>query len=188
MKQENHGAAPRQTMPIPPRRRALGKPDQRLAIINQAVLDQGAAYNPIALAEETGLPVDAIRRFAAQIVVERDMVDLGMIEPEDAIRMGSEALAASLRIVGKGHSGPQRHIVAVDEATPAPRHARTLRAVDLMGLRRMEQRAAAQERRPVASPRTPCPNCGSLPGIHGGCRHQRLMTPDETTGQGLPNA
>lgn len=182
MKQETHGAAPRPTMPIPPRRRALGKPDQRLAIIHQAVLDQGAGYNPLALAEETGLPVDAIRRFAAQVVVDRDMVDLGMIEPEDAIRMGSEALAASLRIVGKGHGGLQGHL------TPAPRRARTLRAVDLMGLRRMEQRAAAQDRRPVASPRTPCPNCGSLPGIHGGCRHQRLMTPDETTGQGLPNA
>jgi len=177
MQKDTNGAAPRAAMPIPPRRRAPGKPDQRLVIINRAVMAQGAAYNPVALAEETGLPVDAIRRFAAQIVVDRDMVDLGMIEPEDAIRMGSEALAASLRIVAKAHDGIKGRIIAVDEMA-APKR-RSLRAVDLMGLRRMEQRAASQDRRPVVAPRTPCPRCGSLPGLQGGCRHQRLMTPDE---------
>lgn len=188
MSQETPGAAPRAAMPIPPRRRAPGKPDQRLVIIHRAVMTQGAAYNPVALGEETGLPVDAIRRFAAQIVVERDMVDLGMIDHEDAIRMGSEALAASLRIVGKAHGGAKGRIVAVDEMTPAPRRtARPLRPVDLIGLRRMEMRAT-QDKRPVAAARTPCPRCGSLPGLQGGCRHQRLMTPDETTEQGLPHA
>lgn len=166
----------RHEMPSPPRRRAAGRPDPRLLIIHRAVMTQGAAYSPDALAEETGLPVDAIHRFAAQIVVDRDMVDLGMIEPEDAIRMGSKALAASLRIVGKGHA---------DTPAPARPRGKVYRAVDLMGMQRMARRAAA-DRRPVVSPRTQCPNCGAVAGWQGGCRHQRMMTPTEAA-EGLPH-
>lgn len=180
MKQESQGASPRRSMPIPPRRRAPGKPDRRFVIITEAVLAKGAAYNPEALHEETGIPVDGIRRIAAEFMVAREMVELDMIEPEDAIRMGSDALAASLRIVG------QRHQDAADSPS-AHRKARQLRAADLIGMRRVAHRIG-QGPRPVASPRTPCPNCGSRPGLHGGCRHQRLMTPDEIAGQGMPNA
>ena len=170
----------RPTMPLPPRRRASRRPDPRLALIHRTVIEQGVAYNPVALAEETGLPVDAIRRFAAQVVVERDMVELGMIEPEDAIRMGSEGLAASLRIVSRSY---------IDQPTPQPTpqpRALPLRAVDLMGLRRSEKRAAS-DRRAVVPPRTLCPRCGAVAGRKNGCGHQRVMTPTEAE-QGLPHA
>lgn len=180
MSQETQEAAPRPSMPIPPRRRAPSKPDRRFVIITEAVLAKGPAYNPEALHEETGIPVDGIRRIAAEFMVAREMVDLDMIEPEDAIRMGSEALAASLRIIGK------RHQDAADSPV-ANRKTRPLRAADLIGMRRVAHRIE-QAPRPVASPRTPCPNCGSLPGLHGGGRHQRLVTPDEIAGQGMPNA
>jgi len=166
----------RSTMPMPPRRRTSRRPDPRLLMIYQAVIEQGASYSPMALAEETGLPVDAIRRFAAQIVVDRNMVGLGMIEPEDAIRMASDALVASLRIIGMSHA----------ETTAAKHRAQPLRAVDLMGLRRLEQRAA-QDRRAVVPPRTPCPRCGAIARRQNSCGHQRVMTPAEAA-QGLPHA
>lgn len=167
----------RPAMPVPPRRRPAGRPDPRLLIVHRAVMIQGAAYSPDALAEETGLPVDAIHRFAAQIVVDRDMVDLGMIEPEDAIRMGSKALAASLRIVGKGHKD-------ADNSRVTSRAARPLRTADLIGMRRVAHRIE-QTARPVTPAPTPRPNCGIRPGLHGGAGHQK-MAPTETP-EGLPN-
>ena len=172
--------------PIPHRRQSKAQ-DRRMAIIYAAVVQQGAAYNPQALAEETGLSVDAIRRFAAQVVVtpravtttdgvlNLNMVELGMIAPEQAIRMGSEGLAASLRIAKKSHM-----------ASKPERATRPLRAVDLMGMRRMDARAA-QDRCPVVPARTSCPRCGAVARADGGCAHQRLVRADETTIQGLPH-
>jgi hypothetical protein len=179
----------RHALPTLPLRRGRKSPDdRRLTIIHQAVEAQGAGYNPEALAEETGVPVDAIRRFAAQVVVTArrvvtaeavlnlNMVELGMVKPEDATRMGSEALAATLRILGKTHDNIQMK---------AP--ARYLTTADVMGLRRLDRRAA-QGRRLVTAPQTLCSRCGGRADADGGCTHQRLMRADETTIQGLPHA
>lgn len=179
----------RPALPTPPQRRARKTPDRRLAIIQKAVREQGESYNPHALAEETGLPVDAIRRFAAQVVVtprevvtaeavlNLNMVELGMIRPEDAIRMGSEALAASLRILGKTH----------DSIEPKKAPTRFYRAADLMGMRRLDVRAA-QGRRLVTAAQTLCSRCGGRADAQGGCTHQQLVRADDTTSQGLSHA
>jgi hypothetical protein len=178
----------RPAMPTPPRRRPASQPDRRWLTIHKAVMEKGAAYGPVALAEETGLPVDAIRRFAAEAVArprpvkteggleEMNMVQLGMVDHEDATRMGSEALAASLRILGKTH----------DSIEPSKAPTRYYTAADLMGMRRVAARRP-QQRRLVTAAQTLCSRCGARAGAHGGCTHQQLMRADETTNQGLPH-
>lgn len=180
MQHESSGHVPPesipQTTPAPPRHRPASAPDRRMATIYRAVMAERAGYDAAALAEETGLPIDAVRRFAAEMVVHANMVDLDMIDHEDATRMGSEALAASLRILGKRH----------DSITPKE-PARILRTVDVMGMVRSQNRAA-QHRRLVAAAQTLCPNCGARASAHGGCAHQQLMRADDTIPQGPSHA
>lgn len=187
MQHDASGPVPPQTVPHTYARRQGKSRDRRLEIIAAAVERDGASYSPNALAEETGLPVDAIRRFAAQIVVaprkvmtpdgvqEGNMVQLGMVRPEDAIRMGTEALAASLRIAARCHK----------VAAPEPA-ARLIRSADVMGMRRLAR--GASDKRLVAAPRTICPRCGSRSDVNGGCKHQRTLKPADTIEKGRPHA
>jgi hypothetical protein len=110
-------------------------------------------------------------------MVNASMVELGMIDHEDATRMGSKALAAALRIIGKTH----------DTIEPKNAPTRYYTRADLMGMRRAAVRRA-QPRRLVTEPQTLCSHCGERAGAHGGCTHQQLMRADETTNQGLPHA
>ncbi|WP_343611090.1 hypothetical protein [Novosphingobium sp.] len=187
MQHEASGPVPPQPVPHTYARRPIRTPDRRMQMIVAAVERDGAAYSPFALEEQTGLSLDGIRRFAAQAVVaprkvmtpdglqELNMVELGMIRPEDAIRMGSEALAASLRIALKSHMDgkpePARHVV---------------RAADLLRMRRLPR--GRGDKRPVVAPRTMCPRCGARSDVDGGCKHQRALVPADTIEKGRPHA
>jgi hypothetical protein len=65
-------------------------------------------------------------------MVNASMVELGMIDHEDATRMGSKALAAALRIIGKTH----------DTIEPKNAPTRYYTRADLMGMRRAAVRRA----------------------------------------------
>lgn len=126
--------------------------------VAQDLNQYGAAFSAAATAEDIGVPVDMVRRLAALAVVERDMVALGLLDFEDAIRIGSDGLAASLRLSGKGHGNPDA------PATMHPRFAQ------VRALRRSA--VGAPDTRLVAAPRTSCPRCGTR--SDWGCVHQHV--------------
>lgn len=152
---------PSRQMPAPPHRaRKSGMTPWELAYetVAQDLAQYGAAFSASATAEDIGVPPDMVRRLAALAMVQRDMVALGLLDFEDAIRIGSEGLAASLRLSGKDHGNPD---------APATVHPRFAQASAL-------RRSAidAPDTRHVAAPRTSCPRCGTR--SDWGCVHQHV--------------
>lgn len=78
---------------------SLPSPAEQRAIAIQ-VVRKALATSPAAVAEELGMPLDHMSRALARAVAEYNMVTAGLIEPEQGARLGSEGLAASIRMAG----------------------------------------------------------------------------------------